>query len=336
MDIELLRLRAALFKGIRSFFDEHGYLEVDTPSLAPDLIPESCLEVFATEYRAPAGSRRPVQELYLIPSPEIWMKKLLAQHKTSIYQLCHAFRNGESTGRRHSPEFAMLEYYTVHADWMDSLAITEALVDALVDAGLALPGEGGGSAARAPLAICPPFRRMSVAEAFESFAGFPLYETAREGPACFAARARDAGVETAREDMGIADLYNLVFVDKVEPSLPQDRPLALTDYPSFVPCLARPNGSESFERWELYMRGVEIANCYSEERDQDRVAAFFAAEAAEKARTALVPHAVDSSWPRIFASFPRASGVALGVDRLFMVLQGRSSIDNVLPFPLGD
>ena len=118
--------------------------------------------------------------------------------------------------------------------------------------------------------------------------------------------------ETACEDMGIPDLYNLVFVDKVEPALPQDRPLALTDYPSFVPCLARPNGSESFERWELYMRGVEIANCYSEERDPERVAAFFAAEAAEKSRTALVPHAIDSSWPRIFGKFPRCSGLHWG------------------------
>ncbi len=322
MDIELLRLRAALFKGIRSFFDARGYLEVDTPSLSPDLIPESCLEVFATEYRAPHGSRRETQELYLIPSPEIWMKKLLAQHKTSIYQLCHAFRNGESTGRRHSPEFTMLEYYTVDADWMDSLSLTEELVEALL--------------AKPPAAICPPFRRMTVAEAFESFAGFPLHETAREGPTCFAARAREAGVETAREDMGIAELYNLVFVDRVEPSLPQDRPLALTDYPSFVPCLAQANDSDSFERWELYMSGVEIANCYSEERDPERVAAFFAAEAAEKARSALVPHAVDSSWPAIFGKFPRSSGVALGVDRLFMVMQGRSSIDSVLPFPLGD
>ena len=84
------------------------------------------------------------------------------------------------------------------------------------------------------------------------------------------------------------------------------------------------------------MRGVEIANCYSEERDPERVAAFFAAEAAEKSRTALVPHAIDSSWPRIFGKFPRSSGVALGVDRLFMVMQERSSIDSVLPFPLGD
>lgn len=323
MDLELLRQRARLFKGVRAFFDRRDYLEVDTPSLSPDLIPESCLEVFATEYRAPLGSRRPVRELYLIPSPEVWMKKLLARHRQSIYQICHAFRNGESTGRRHSPEFTMLEYYSIDADWMDSLEITQELFYEL-------------RGPHAPANTRPPFRRMSVEEAFEEFAGFPLYKTAQEGPEAFAARARERGIETASPRMSLADLYNLVFVDRVEPALPQDRPLALCSYPAFVPCLARrsPGEGESFERWELYVQGIEIANCYSEETDPAVVAAFFAEESAAKEASALVPHCVDPSWPSIFKDFPPCSGVALGLDRLFMTLEGRLSIDSVLPFPL--
>ncbi|MDR2259102.1 MAG: LysR family transcriptional regulator, partial [Treponema sp.] len=115
MDLEALWERARIIRRTREFFDRKNYLETDTPLLSPGLIPETCLEVFETAYLAPEGSRRQKQPLWLIPSPEIWMKKLIAQHRTSLYQICKCFRNGESTGRLHSPEFTMLEYYTMDA-----------------------------------------------------------------------------------------------------------------------------------------------------------------------------------------------------------------------------
>ena len=132
MDTELLWERARIIRKVRAFFDRRNYLEVDPPLLAPDLIPESCLEVFETAYLAPPGSRvRKTRPYWLIPSTEIWMKRLIARHRTSLYQICKCFRNGESTGRLHSPEFTMLEYYTMDADYEDSLALTEALFEAL-------------------------------------------------------------------------------------------------------------------------------------------------------------------------------------------------------------
>ncbi len=114
MDIEFLRQRSAIIKSIRNFFDSRNCLETDTPLLAPHLIPESCLKVFETRYLPPAGSSsRKEKPYWLIPSPEIWMKQLIASHKVSIYQICKCFRNGESTGHLHSPEFTMLEYHTM-------------------------------------------------------------------------------------------------------------------------------------------------------------------------------------------------------------------------------
>jgi lysyl-tRNA synthetase class 2 len=339
MDTELLQTRARIFREIRAFFDCRGYLEVDTPLLAPDLIPESCLEVFETSYLAPPGSIRKAEAYWLIPSPEIWMKKLIPRHRVNMYQICKCFRNGESTGRLHSPEFTMLEYYVMDADYLDSLKITEELFAALLSK--VSGSEGSVPGGRDP-ALSPPFLRITLEEAFSRWAGFSLYEAAEGGR--LEAEARKLGLDPP-PGLGTAELYNLIFVHRVEPSLPKDRPTALLDYPAFVPCLAKkrpPN--RTVERWELYIRGVELANCYSEETGGEKVRRYFEEEKKQKSQSALVPHRVDDDYWKIFLprsgpgggeTYPRCSGTALGLDRLVMVLTGRSTIDGVLPFPMG-
>ena len=318
MDIELLRERARIIRDIRDFFDGRDYLETDTPLLAPDLIPESCLEVFETFLITPAGgcdgSRSEKKPLWLIPSPEIWMKRLIAKHKTSIYQICKSFRNVESTGNQHNFEFSMLEYYTVNADYKDSLAVTEELF--------------------AELGVCkelsPPFIRMTVGEAFLRWAGFDLYAASRD---TMEEEARRLGLNPPG-DLSVQALFDLIFIHAVEPNLRLERPIALLDYPAFVPCLAKksPDGMVN-ERWELYVRGIELANCFTEETDREVVRAFFESEQKKKKESALVPHNIDKDYPGIFKDFPRCSGVAMGLDRLIMAMCKRSSIDSVLPFP---
>jgi lysyl-tRNA synthetase class 2 len=324
LDIELLRERARIFREIRRFFDERGYLEVVTPVLAPDLIPESCLEVFGTEYLPPKGSSRRNAPYYLVPSPEIWMKRLIADTHASIYQVCPCFRNGESVGHLHSPEFTMLEYYTMGANYEDSISITEELFLFL------LPEPIRKS-------LCPPFLRLSMDEAFSRFAGFSLFDAIEKGT--LEAEARNLGLEGTDTQL----LYDLVFIHSVEPNLPRSSPVILMDYPSFVPCLAKRKDEKTMERWELYVRGVELANCYSEETDPETVRAYFEAESAVKRQNALVQHKVDENYWKIFqprdrnlqeVPFPHCSGVAMGVDRLVMSLTGKSAIDSVLPFPM--
>jgi lysyl-tRNA synthetase class 2 len=319
MDLEMLQERARIIRQVRSFFDDRNYLETDTPLLSPDLIPEACLEVFQTSRIFPGrqGIEAPALPYWLIPSPEIWMKKLIARHRVNIYQVCKCFRNGESTGRLHSPEFTMLEYYTMDADYLDSLAITEELFACL------MPQD-------------PKFERIRVAEAFERWAGFDLFEAAdKQGG--MEAQAHRLGLEPT-PGLTTPALYDLIFIHAVEPNLKKLGLVALMDYPAFVPCLARKNG-KTVERWELYGSGIELANCYSEEADPNAVRAFFESEAAEKERSALVRHKIDHDFWKVFQgregeSFPPCSGVALGLDRLIMLLTGRSSIDAVLPFPL--
>jgi lysyl-tRNA synthetase class 2 len=350
MDLEFLQLRAKVFRTIRAFFDSKSYLEVDTPVLAPDLIPETCLEVFETSCLRPEKGGLSVNPYWLVPSPEIWMKRLIAKHKKSVYQICKCFRNGESTGFLHSPEFTMLEYYTVNFNYLDSLKLTEELFDTLFGVfadGAETPGGG----------LKPPFLRITMEEAFREFAGVDLFAAVETGTLPKAAKHLGldppAGLDTAA-------LYDLIFIHAVEPKLPKDRITALLDYPAFVPCLAKRNdngngsnngngngngsnngngndnaGGKTVERWELYGCGVELANCYTEETDAETVKAYFEAEGEAKDKTALVPHKTDKNYWKVFADFPACSGVAMGLDRLIMVLSGRKTIDGVLPFPMG-
>jgi lysyl-tRNA synthetase class 2 len=335
MDIEQHYFRSKIFFGIRAFFDKAGFLEVDTPLLSPDLIPESCLEVFRTERLLPSGKMdkscgesddtgrsRKTEDIYLIPSPEIYMKKIIASYKKNIYQICKCFRNGESVGRIHNCEFTMLEYYTMDADYLDSISITENLFAALLRllSKLDLPVSDD---------LKPPFARISVNEAFIRYAGFDLYEAVKKGTLFDEARKKGIPVLA---DTGVQTLYDLIFVQEVEPRLSRKKPLILMDYPAFVPTLAQMNDDgKTRQRWELYVRGIELANCYSEETDASAVRQFFDNEITAKEQHALVPHKIDLNYwtmflPKQNGGFPKCSGVAMGLDRLLMVLAGRNAI----------
>jgi len=336
MDLEMLKTRAFIIQKVRSFFDSRGYLELDTPMLCSDLIPESCLEVFQTERLFPKGSRKENRSLWLIPSPEIWMKKIIAQYRVNVYQICKCFRNGESAGRLHSSEFTMLEYYTMDADYLDSLSLTEELFKFLTAEDTWLY--------RGKKENCYiPFERITVADAFRKYAGFDLFKSAEKGVDFLEAHARKLDLAPLPK-MTIPEIYDLIFIHAVEPRLKAEKPVALLDYPAFIPCLAKKSdqGSrimdQTTERWELYYSGIELANCFSEETNPEKVKDFFLKEEAEKERTAVIKHNIDHNYWKLFEQkekqgFPCCSGVAMGLDRLIMALTERSSIDSVLPFP---
>ncbi len=333
MDLELLQFRAAKLQAVRNFFIDRSYLELDTPAMSPNLIPETCLEVFTSNYLEPwTNQEKPV---YLVPSPEIFIKKIIAQHKVSCFQLSKCYRNVESVGRTHSPEFTMLEYYTMGADYKDSLILTEQLFDALLPP---VPTDGTSDQFAD---IRPPFTRLTMDDAFVRYAGFRLsecpsnHDLAREARRLGITELEDSNFDTWPWD----DLYELILVQCIEPNLPQDKAVFLMDYPAKVPCLAQDvpaadDGSPLWkERWELYARGIELANCYSEETDAEKVKAYFDIEGRLKNELARIPHAIDPDYYKTFADFPKCSGVAMGVDRLLMVLAGKKSIESVLPFP---
>jgi len=334
-DLPLLRKRARLIRLIRDFFLNRGYLEVDTALLCPSLIPESALEVFQTRYRPRHGRGR---DFFLIPSPELWMKRLIAGGAGSIFQICKSFRNSEPATNIHNPEFTMLEWYTVAAGYLQSIDIIEQLFSSLLTE-LSLE----------PLLACgdhrvdcsPPFLRLSMAEAFREYLQLDLQQLAEEGYEGLAAAGRRMGLSVTGED-GPEDLFHKIFLSEVEPNLPDSRALILYDYPALIPTLARRKPATPWaERWELYLGGVEIANCYSEETDPAAYEVFYDDQERAKQRAAVV-HPGDRELLRIIreSGFPECSGVAMGLERLFMFFLRQDSIRGILPFgaynPVGE
>ncbi|MDT4761915.1 amino acid--tRNA ligase-related protein [Sphaerochaeta sp. PS] len=310
--------RSQLNRTIRSFFDQKGYLEVETPSLSPDLIPEPTIENFGTRFENEFLDSR---ELYLIPSPEIYMKKLIAQGFGSIYQIGHCFRNSEQIGRHHNPEFSMLEYYSVGMDEQDSVALTEELFASLV------PKDG-------PDHLKPPFDRLTVTEAMWQFAKVDLDK--HQSQRSLAQEARRLNLQVPDEPESWEDTFNRIFLTLVEPNLPQKKPLVLDRYPAQIDCLAKRDGNYR-KRWEMYAGGVEIANCYDEERDPEKVRSYYRKQYAslvqERANKESVIPDADPDFADIFTTFPQCSGVAMGLDRLQMLLMGESSLEGVILFP---
>lgn len=319
-DFNAQKMRSLLFRNIRNFFDTKNYLEVFTPTLSDTLIPEPTIQNFKTEFiNEFVGSKH----FYMIPSPEIFMKTLLANNSGSIYEISQCFRNSEQLGDVHNPEFTMLEYYTVGFDEEDSIALTEELIRET-----AIPGT--------PEYVLPPFIRMSVNEAMIKYAKVDL-EKCQE-PIKLREEAERLGLYVP-ENEPWDDTFNRIFINFVETNLPTEHPVVLTDYPYQIDCLAkRKAGTPYRQRWEMYIAGVEIANCYREETDKEVTRAYYEKEyqrlARERAETGLPIPAISKTFPEL--EIPESSGVAIGLDRLLMVMMGKTEIAPLLLFPLSD
>lgn len=311
-------------QSIRTWLNEREYLEVSTPTLSPDLIPEPTIQNFSSRLISEFLGER---ELYLIPSPEIHMKKIIGEIRRSIYQFSRCFRNSEQVGSLHNPEFTMLEYYTVDCDDESSIAITEELIGTT-----ALPG--------CPKELLPPFRRMTVNEACTTYGNFDLDHLQDVGKLREKARSLGFSIEDRTESWEAT--FNRLFLNLVEPRLPQECPLVLCEYPMQIECLAkRKTGTFYRRRWELYAMGVEIANCYDEETDvqviKDYYRRHYAMLASQRAPLHQVIPDVDEHFADYFgSSYPQCSGVALGFDRLLMLELGLDNLGGVILFPLSD
>lgn len=322
-DIKVLSLRSRILQLIRSFFATAGYLEVEVPVLTPAPIPEHSIEVFRTEYidRYDRG-----HALFLTPSPEIYLKRLLSLGAGSLFCVSRAFRNVEQLGAGHNPEFSMLEYYTVGGDYRDSLRVTEELLSHIL--------AGAGDELRA-------YRRERGRE--ESPAWWR--KTGIPGATLKELFARHAGIDLDRlisEQTGVDEaggfevLFHKVLLEKIEPSIPSEGPYALWDYPRALRTLATETADPRYaQRWELYLEGIEVANCFTEEVDPRAVAAYFRDEEA-LLPNCRVPRPLDSGYPSIFETVPECSGVALGIDRLVAVLLGEKSIKQVMFSAISD
>jgi lysyl-tRNA synthetase class 2 len=306
-----------------------GYEEVETPCLVPAPGMEPHIDAFDAAFRPEgAGAPRP---LWLQNSPEYAMKRLLAAGLPRVFQFARVFRNGE-VSRTHNPEFTMLELYRAGTDYRGVMADTEALV--LACARALLPDGPRVRRGERELSLAPPFEALTVEEAFARHAGIDLAACLGDAGA-LAAAARRAGHDPGPGGESFDDVFFRVMLDAVEPRLGVARPPWLVDWPASMAALARlkPEDPRWAERFELYAGGLELANGFSELTDAAEQRARLLEEQALRVRLGRPAYPLDEAFLAALPRMPAAGGIAIGFDRLLMLLTGAESIADVLLFP---
>jgi lysyl-tRNA synthetase class 2 len=301
-------VREKVVDTIRSFFKNQGFREVFTPILVPVPSIEPNLEVFETLLRSPsygrAGPKRG-KRAFLIMSPEFSIKKLLAAGIGNCFEITKCFRNEEEVSPLHNPEFTMLEWYRVGADYRDIMKDFENLFLKIIGKEkLEYQGE--------TYDLSTPWPRISFEDAFAKYAGKKI------------------------EDIKDGDFYK-IFFNEVEPKLRQGKkPAIVYDYPISQAALARPKASDPrfAERFEVFLAGVELGNCFSELTDAGQQKKRFEADLAERKRQGKTKFPLDEDLiEALKAGLPEVAGIAVGVDRLVMLAADLPSISETMFFP---
>jgi lysyl-tRNA synthetase class 2 len=313
------RARQVLHRAIRASLEALGYQEVETPVMVPAPGMEPHIRAFEVPFLPETDVGR-ARTLYLHTSPEYAMKRLLADGSGPIFQICKVFRNGEVSST-HNPEFTMLELYRPRADYR---AIMDDLESVLVAAAAALD--------RSDPFGRRPYERLTVREALRRETGIDLRESSDAGS--LAEAARRAGVRTEPGD-GFDDVFFRLFLERVEPRLGRDRPTFLVDYPASMAALARisPRDPSVAERFELYAHGLELANGFSELTDATEQRRRLEEERAFRVARGRPAYPLDESFLEAVGRMPPSGGVAIGLDRVLMLLLGSERIEDVLLFP---
>ncbi|MBY5923081.1 elongation factor P--(R)-beta-lysine ligase [Ferrimonas balearica] len=311
-DMAVLKQRAALVSRIRAFFAERGVWEVETPCLSQAAVTDVHLHNFQTHFVGPGAAQG--LPLYLMTSPEYHMKRMLCAGSGSIYQLCRSFRN-EEAGRFHNPEFTMLEWYRVgfdHHALMDEMAD---LLQTVLD--------------------CGKPERLSYADAFEKVLGCnPLSASLAD----LRALCHQHGMGDLADSEEDSDtLLQLLFATVVEPNIGQQVPAMVFHFPASQAALARIDDADPrvARRFEVYYKGVELANGFHELADAEEQRARFIADNEQRRQHGLPERPIDEHLIAALASgLPDCAGVALGIDRLVMLALDAKAIKDVIPFPV--
>src|SRR5512133_771073 len=294
------------------------------------------MEIHIQAFEAPfvpegGGVARP---LFLHTSPEYAMKRLLADGLPRIFQLARVFRNGE-VSRTHNPEFTMLELYRAGTDYSGVMADLERTIEACARA---LSPDGSARVTRGGRAIdlAAPYERLTVAEAFRRHAGVDLAACGGDA-ARLAEAARRAGHDPGPPGEAFDDVFFRVMLDAVEPKIGLDRPTYLVDWPARMAALSRVKRDDPAvaERFALYAGGLELANGFTELTDAAEQRRRCEDEQAQRRRLGHRVYPLDEAFLEALGRMPDAGGVAVGLDRLLMLLVGAEAIEDVLLFPAG-
>jgi elongation factor P--(R)-beta-lysine ligase len=325
-----LTARSAIAKAVRAWFDEQGFVEVETGILQVSPGNETHLHAPRTELAGADGARA---TRYLRTSPEFACKKLLAAGEQRIFEFARVFRDRER-GDLHLPEFTMLEWYRADASYdavmADSVVVIAHAARATGIGRFSFRGSTADPFAEPEL--------LTVAAAFDRFAGVDLLSTvtAGDGDRAALAAAAKARVRITDDDTW-SDIFSKILVEHVEPNLGQGRLTVLFEYPAPEAALARakPSDPRVAERFEVYACGVELANGFGELTDPTEQRHRFTLAMDEKQRRYGERYPLDEDFLLAMAQMPEASGIALGFDRLVMLASGAVRLDQVVWTPPG-
>jgi lysyl-tRNA synthetase class 2 len=314
---DLFELRARVVAAVRSWLDEHGFLEVETPVLQP-LYGGALARPFTTHHNALD------RDLYLRIATELYLKRCIVGGLERVYELGKDFRN-EGISHKHNPEFTMLEFYEAYADYSDAAERLEQLAAHVAQRALGTTTiERNGQR----IDLAPPWRRISLRDAIRERTGLDVSaQPSREELA--------AAIGSEPDDSeGWGKLVDGVLSKLVEPELVQ--PTFVLDYPVELSPFAKRHRSEPglVERWEAFIGGVEIANAFTELNDPDEQRRRFEQQRDEMARGDAEAQPFDEAFVEALElGMPPTAGVGLGIDRLVMLLSGRAHMREVLLFP---
>ena len=322
---ENIAVRARILHAIHCFFASREFVAVETPTLSGGSAQEEQIQLFATEYR----QGKTIQRVYLAPSPELYMKRLLGVGMERIYQITRSFRNGE-LGPLHNPEFAILEWYRAYASYEEVMVDIEQLVAYVTEKTTGKPSiirQGQ------VVDLTPPWPRISVHEAFERWAGIDLQICPEVGN--LFSRAVALGYASVTPQDSWEDIFHKIFLEQIEPNLASMGTVHLLDYPRQLAALAKQKEEHPavVERTEAFVGGVELTNGYTELNDPTEQRGRFTTG---HEQSAVDGAPIDQAFlDAMECGFPPAGGVALGVDRLVMLIAGADRLDEVIAFPMG-
>jgi len=321
-------------EAVHDFMKRNGYLKIDVPVLSPALIPESYLEIFSTQFNF-LGKK---ENLYLTPSPEIFLKRLLAYGVGNCYYLGKAFRNSEPRSSWHLPEFTMIEFYKLGVDYLkmaeEVLRMLEFINTQVKSQKSKVKNTSENSKVNNSLIYqnkkisFEKWEKMSVAKAFEKFAGITKEELFNHE--LFLLKAKNKGYKV--EGFSYEDIFSQIFVQEVESHLGKNgHPTLIYDYPKELASLAKLNkDGKTAQRCEFYINGLEVGGFCTELNDNQEQEQRFIRESNKRKSLHMINHAIDKGFIEALKyNFGLCTGAGIGFERLAMFFAGVDSIDKL-------
>ncbi len=304
--------RAKIVNEIRHFFADRGVLEVETPTMSQATVTDVHLRAFETQFTGPGAAQEIT--LYLMTSPEYHMKRLLAAGSGPIYQMGRSYRN-EEAGRYHNPEFTMLEWYRPHYDMYRLINEVDDLLQQTLE--------------------CESAESLSYQQAFLRYLDIDPLTAEKDKLREVAAKLDVSNIADTEEDRDT--ILQLLFMVGVEPHIGLEKPTFIYHFPASQASLAEISSEDHrvAERFEVYYKGVELANGFRELTDAAEQRQRFERDNRKRASMGLPEQPIDENLlAALEHGFPECAGVALGIDRLIMLALGAERISDVIAFPV--